>query len=237
MLRVLIFEDSVEEANILQEYAQYFFNTRKISFHLDFQNVFPENLDYISDYDIIFLDVELGNQNGINFGRRLTELYPEVIIIITSQYPQYLIEGYRINARRYFLKPYSQELFNIEMDDVLSSNYFKQHYGFYDECIAPFKIHYRDILYIEYYAHKSIIHFIDDKKISCYYPLKYWNDKLHDKGFSQPYKSFIVNLAYIEAFSEDKKNMTMSNSDVLPISKHYKRQFFLEYREYLHTVI
>ena len=237
MLKVLVFEDNIDEINILQNYAKSFFDARNISYHMDYKNTFPEDLNCLSNYDIVFLDIQLGNQNGIIFGEKLTEAYPGIVTIITSKYSQYLIEGYKINARRYFLKPYTQELFNIEMDDVLSSNFFKQHYGFYDEQIAPYKIHYRDILYVEYSFHKSIIHFIDDNIVSCYYPLKYWIAKLSDKGFSQPYRSFIVNLSYIENFSSGENNIIMSNGDRIPISKYYKKQFFLEYMEYLHTAI
>ena len=237
MLKVLVFEDNIDELNTLQKYAKNFFDARNISYHIDYKSTFPDDLSCLSNYDIVFLDIRLGNQNGIFFGQKLTEVYPGIVTIITSKYSQYLIEGYKINARRYFLKPYTQELFNIEMDDVLSSNFFKQHYGFYDEQIAPYKIHYRDILYVEYSFHKSIIHFINDDMISCYYPLRYWIAKLSNKGFSQPYRSLIVNLSYIENFSNNENNIIMSNGDNIPISKHYKKQFFLEYMEYLHSAI
>lgn len=237
MLKVLVFEDHADEVQILSEYAKHFFETRHISYDLDFRSAFPDDLDLISGYDIIFLDIELGEQNGISFGKKLTEQYPEMVTIITSQYSQYLIEGYKINARRYFLKPYSQDFFNAEMDDVLSSTYFKQHYGFYDDHIAPFKIHYRDILYVEYALHKSVIHLSGSKVISCRYPLKYWHDKLSGKGFSQPYKSFIVNLAHIDDLTENKKEIIMGSGDAIPLSKHYKKQFLFDYTEYLHTAI
>ena len=90
-------------------------------------------MDYLIKYDIIFLDIELEDKNGIEIGHEIRKKYPDLIIIIISRHPQYLIEGYRIDAKRYLLKPIDKKLFDIEMESILKSSSFKQHFGFYNK--------------------------------------------------------------------------------------------------------
>ena len=72
------------------------------------------------------------NTNGIDFARRFREKNRDSIIVITSNYQKYLIEGYTIEAQRYFLKPIEKEIFEEEMDKLLF-RYKDRLSGFYDE--------------------------------------------------------------------------------------------------------
>ena len=75
-----------------------------LSFEINILNNY-ESSDYYEEYDFIFLDIQLENINGIDFARRVREKNRDSIIVITSNYQKYLIEGYTIEAQRYFLKP------------------------------------------------------------------------------------------------------------------------------------
>lgn len=70
MLKVLVFEDNINEINTLQKYAKIYFDARNISYQMDYKSTFPEDLNCLSNYDIMFLDIQLGNQNGIIFGKK-----------------------------------------------------------------------------------------------------------------------------------------------------------------------
>lgn len=71
-----------------------------------------------------FLDIQLNHENGIDIGLKLKHIYHDCRIIIISNYMKYALEGYKIHADRYFLKPITQELFNIEMENIIK-NHFK----------------------------------------------------------------------------------------------------------------
>lgn len=92
------------------------------------------------------------------------------------------------------------------------------------------------IFYIlSFFNRKTIIQFINGKSIQTNYPLKYWIEIAKNVPFAQPHKSFLVNLNYISALQ--KNDIIMLNDDLIPLSRHFKRNFLEEYKENLHEVI
>ena len=185
MLNVLIIDDDLKDSKDLEKLCIHYFNKRNIDHKISIELKLNENLDTLSNVDILFLDVEIGNNNGIEFSKKLRKVYPELMIIITSKYSQYLIDGYSIDAKRYFLKPIDENIFNEEMENVLGAT-FQKYMGFYDSKIAPYKIHYDKILYVEFLNRATVLHFLNGVQIKTSYPLKYWIEKLTEYGFAQP---------------------------------------------------
>ncbi|WP_278568727.1 response regulator [Amedibacillus dolichus] len=111
MLNIALFEDHVKDQQLLLSYASDFFKAKQVSYTIDCYNSFPTSMEVLEKYDMIFLDIELGNSNGIAFGHEIKQHFPDIIIIIISNHPKYLTDGYKINAKRYLLKPLRKELF------------------------------------------------------------------------------------------------------------------------------
>lgn len=236
MVKILICEDNINDTKHLENLLISFLSKNHINYIIHTLKDFDIGTNYFFDYDLIFLDIELKGYNGIEIASKIREHNQDSIIIITSNYQKYLIYGYKIDAKRYLLKPIDQNIFNIEMQSVFSYS-FKQQYGFYDKKISPLKIHYKDILYVEFYDRHTVLHFLSGTKKSTTYPLKYWIEKLSDKGFSQPYKSFLVNLDYVSGFTSDGRDIILSNNETIPISKNFKKIFMEKYFANLHTIL
>lgn len=236
MIDILIIEDDEEQKNDLVNLIKKLFNQQCLEYDIKWASKLFKNFDILNNFDIIFLDVEIDNGNGIEFAKKFRESNPDLLIIITSQFPQYLINGYSIDAKRYFLKPIDQKIFEIEMTNVLTSS-FKKQLGFYDPKIASFKIFYNNILYVEFVDRVTMIHFTNGSVLRCQYNLKYWIEKLKNYSFSQPYRSYIVNLDYVSGFTFDGRDIIMSNNERIPISKHFKKDFEELYFRNLHTCL
>ena len=119
-------------------------------------------------------------------------------------------------------------IFNEEMENVLGAT-FQKYMGFYDSKIAPYKIHYDKILYVEFLNRATVLHFLNGVQIKTSYPLKYWIEKLTEYGFAQPYKCYVVNLKYISGISKDERDLFLSNNEKIPLSKFYKKTFIDNY--------
>ena len=65
----------------------------------------------------------------------------------------------------------------------------------------------------------------------------HWIEKLSNKGFGQPYKSFLVNLDYVSGFSSDGKDIIMNNGEKIPLSKNFKKSFTNQYFANLHNIL
>lgn len=233
-MKILIYDDSQKDIENLTMIIHNFFKKKNIQYSLDICEDTNFLLSNAFTYDIVFLDIEIKDENGIEIGMQLRNLASTSRIIIVSQFSKYLIEGYKIHADRYFIKPITQEVFDSEMENVIS-NYFKQHVGFLDTNISKTKIYLKDIIYIEYLDRKTILHFSDGKEIITTYPLKYWIDKLKGFSFAQPHKSFIVNFTYIKEF--DTIDIILTNKERIPLSRHYKKEFEAEYILNLHKAL
>ena len=234
MLKILIYDDNADDIKQLLHCINVYFDDIKIEYVTKICKDSQMLFEIIKDYDILFLDIQLNHENGIDIGLKLKHIYHDCRIIIISNYMKYALEGYKIHADRYFLKPITQELFNIEMENIIK-NHFNKHLGFYDPKISNRKIFYNEILYIEFYNRKTIICISSGEKYSTYYPLKYWYKKLHEHGFAYSHQSFIVNLAQISAFG--KNEVFLISNDVIPLSRNSKHTLEVEYAKYLQGVL
>ncbi|WP_300082051.1 LytTR family DNA-binding domain-containing protein [uncultured Thomasclavelia sp.] len=233
-MNILIYDDNKEDCKNLINCIDSYFKTKAIKYNVKVCLNTKEVYDNIKEYDILFLDIQLKDDNGIDIGLKLQQIYHECRIIITSNYAKYAIEGYKIHADRYFLKPIQQELFNIEMENIIN-NYFKKSLGIIDETISPKKIYFHNILYIERLNRKTIIHMIDKTKIFTNNALKYWYELTHDYGFIYTHRAFIVNLEHISAIN--KNEITLTTDDIIPLSRNYKNSFEIEYTKFIQEIL
>lgn len=221
-MKILIYDDNQTDVEKLKNNINIFFQNNDI----DIDICVCPNIEYlyqnIKYFDILFLDIEIDHQNGIDIGMKLKKINHNCRIVITTNFKKYSIDGYKINADRYFIKPIDQNEFNIEMETIVKE-YLSQFIGFYDKKISPEKIFFKDIIYIEFFDRKTIIHFTSGIKTYTTYNLKHWLELLKDSSFAQTHKSFIVNLNYIIDLKNNE--IVLINQETIPLSRHYKKDF------------
>ena len=80
-----------------------------------------ELLDSTKIYHMLFLDIEIQEENGIEIAMELRKRLPDMIIVVITSYLKYSLEGYKIQASRYLLKPIHETLLYSELDEILQS--------------------------------------------------------------------------------------------------------------------
>lgn len=233
-MNILILEDNQQDLVNLQNLIHNLFTKKNINYNLTTSNRFSKIYDKLDKFDLIFLDVELGKENGIEIGQTIKSNVYSPRIIITSHYQKYLIDGYKIHAERFFIKPISQEIFEMEMHNVLC-DYFSMHLSLYDPKISRSKILIHTILCVEYINRKSYIHLTNGQIIESTYSLKQWKEKLSDFPFAQPHKSFLVNFQNISSISN--KAVILNDGTSITLSRVYHNEFERLYVRYLHGVM
>lgn len=108
------------------------------------------------------------------------------------------------------------------MKNILNE-FFIQEQGFIDYKIVDKKIFIKNIIMIEFLDRHTILYCINNEKYQTPYPLKYWLDKLKLYGFSQCYKSFIINCQYVDYI--DKIDVVLFDGKKVPISRHFRNSF------------
>lgn len=228
-MKVIIYDDSNEEALKLKSALATCFN--KLNLESEFSILNDANVDLsFEDVDLIFLDIEIGDDNGISLGHKIRENYPDIPIIITTNYKKYALEGYKIKADRYFLKPINQNELELEIKYLLKDYLLNSKY-FYDEKLSFDKIYFKDILYVEVANRKTIIHIKNKRSLESNKSLKEWMDIFDGYGFVQIHRAFFVNLKNIQSFNREE--LLMINGDMITISKHYRHEFEEAYHKYV----
>ena len=120
MINILIYDDNQKDIDQLLQCIENFYQSKfTISIHICKNK--PDLLQNIKKSDLLFLDMEINEENGIDIGLELQELKHDCRIIITTSYSKYAIDGYKIHADRYFIKPINQLEFNLEMESVIKN--------------------------------------------------------------------------------------------------------------------
>lgn len=107
--------------------------------------------------DILFLDIEMPQMNGMEAAAQLRKQHKQVKIIFLSAFREYVFESFKVQAFRYLLKPLRDEEFKEVMDELVgkAGDRDRLEYTFGNENIS---ISYQDIIYIEGMRGKIFIH-------------------------------------------------------------------------------
>jgi len=178
----------------------------------------------------LFLDIQMPKMNGIDF---LKIVKNPPIVIITTAFPTYALEGFQLNVLDYLLKPVTFERFFKSV--TKAKDYFQllskpateegktaapSDYFFIKSGSKYEKIYFIDILYVEGMQNYVTI-FTTKGKYLTLLNLKDLEQNLDNKSFIRVHKSYIVSIGKIEAI---EGNEIFMQSSRIPISRNYREQ-------------
>lgn len=208
---------------------------------LELITTFNNAIDAISainkmEVDLIFLDIEMPHFTGIDFVKAINS---KTLIIFTTAYSNYAVEGFEFGAVDYLVKPIP---FNRFLKSVVRAQHLlspvetvqntipnivsveeSNNFMFVRAEYENIKINYVDILFVEGLKDYVKIYTTDGKYILTLMSLIKLENSLSSKGFSRIHRSYIVNLVHIKSI---QKNKVLITDRRLPISESYKTTFF-----------
>jgi DNA-binding LytR/AlgR family response regulator len=156
------------------------------------------------DVDLLFLDINMPKMNGFDFLRSATNL---PMVIMTTAYGQYALDGFEMAVVDYLVKPFSLERFLKASQKALELKSLKQKKSiteqtsgdyFYVKCGGRIeKVIYDELLYIEAMTNYVTLYTLNHKLI-VYLTVKGVLEKLPPEKFIQVHKSYIVNINSIK---------------------------------------
>ena len=152
--------------------------------------------------EIVFLDVEMPGLSGIHVGAKLKQRNPYAKIFILTSFPDYLDEAMKFHVFRYLSKPLDKKRLFRNMKDALYQ---------YSVDTCPVTIETKEksvvcyadeIIMVEAVEKSSIVH-TTHATYETIQPIRYWEKLLEVGCFYQPYRSFIINLRYVNSYTRD----------------------------------
>ena len=186
-------------------------------------------LKYINNYpvDLIFLDIQMPSISGIDFYKSLET---DAMVIFTTAYSEYAVEGFNLNAIDFLLKPFTQERFN---QAVAKAYDYHNHLNNDDKARQPFlfiradysliKININDIIYLEGLNDYVKFHLENQKPIIARMTLKMLVDRLPSAEFIRAHRSYIVPIKKISYIRNRIIHLNENDKDIeIPIRKSYE---------------
>lgn len=182
------------------------------------------------EIDAIFVDINMPDQNGMDFIAGLE--HPPMVVFITA-YAEYAVQSYKVRAVDYILKPYSFDDFQRASSNLIerwnATNISEECSRREDSDYLYLKVDYRlvkvmipDIIYIEGMNEYLKLHFVDADPILTHTTFRNISDTL-PAHFMQVHRSYLVNLNHIKEV--ERSSLVMSNGARFPIGDSYKEAF------------
>ncbi|GAB3891361.1 LytR/AlgR family response regulator transcription factor [Spirosoma agri] len=234
MIRAIAVDDEPPALRILSNFCGRvdFIELQKTFFRAN------EALDFLATnaVDLIFLDINMPALSGLDFHKLLPQ---PTLVIFTTAYSEYAVEGFTLNAADYLLKPFTFDRFEQAVNKARDAYQFRQQqtergkpaYLYVRADYRLYQIPLSDILFIEGLDDYLKIHRQQEKPVVCRMTMKAILQQLPETAasperFSRVHRSFIVPMNRIEAVRN--KTILLAGHEI-PIGASYEADFFRQF--------
>ncbi len=237
MIRTIIVDDEPLALDVLETYIEQVPELELVgrcANALEANKILSEE-----EIDLMFLDIQMPQLTGIDF---LKSLVRPPLVVFTTAYPNYAIEGFELDALDYLLKPISMERFLKavnraadmlklrQIEDSPQSPSEPASLETHDDFIFVkadkklVRVNYDDVLYIEGLKDYVIIR-MEKGRVITLQTMKSLEDKLPKQRFQRIHRSYIVNLDKIQALIGNMVEIVEKGQvKHLPVGKNYREE-------------
>ena len=222
ILKCAIIDDEPLAADLLASYA------KKLPM-LDLRGTYSSAITAMKDLrdnpvDLLFLDIQMPELSGLEFVKVLPK---QTKIVFTSAFSQYAVDGYKVNALGYLLKPISYEDFVGVTNKAVEQFKSEQQMNLFSQDKSIFvksdyklvKINLDDVLYIEGLKDYVKIYQEGKRPILSLINMKKIDETLPHPDFMRVHRSFIVHMCKIHMVDRGR---IVFGDEFIPISESYK---------------
>lgn len=229
-MKIAIVEDQAVEQQRLKGYIEQYCQDADIPVEIDLYNDGINIVDqYRSQYDVLYLDVEMAIMDGMTAARKIRERDSDVLIVFVTNHSQVAIQGYSVEAIDFILKPLSYFGFSEHFKKILKKlPETPQDYLYIKKGATTTKVPQQKIRYIENEGHRIFIHTEEDT-YELTGTMKNMEQSL--KGpFFRSNSCYIVNLAFVERV---EGSTAYVDGTPLQVSRPRKKEFMQALTNYI----
>ena len=219
-INIAICEDDEKQLLVNKHYVEQWATLRDKRVNiLIYKNAesFLFNWNYEQHFDIVFLDIQMGQMSGMELAQYIRSRDEDIEIIFITGEDKYVFNGYKVRALDYLMKPIKQEEVCQCLDVWMNKNQKKESsYFLLKKGKEILKVSYDDIYYFISFDHYVDMH-TTDEVITFKEKIGQVEQQLPQEQFCRCHRSYILNLKYIDTIS--KNEIVLDNEAKIPVSK------------------
>lgn len=221
MLHIAVCDDEKYYRELMNQLIIKYLNNYQIDYNIDTftsgKNLCEQGLGR-AKYNIIFLDINMNEVDGIKTAYKIRTIDKDVNIVFVTGFINYVLEGYKVNAIRYIMKDNLEisleECLNAILEKIKNQ---KKKVGF-SFIEGEKRVNTDKIFYIESQKHKLTFYILESdlEKYNIYDKLDNIEPQLKEYGFLRIHKSYLVNMKYIERINNYRAVLTSGQGLSIP---------------------
>lgn len=223
MIHIAICDDERDMSEKIREMVSEFFRRKNMEIAITQFSSGEELLNYDKTIDILFLDIQMKDINGIETARELRREKFRGFLIFITVLKEMVFQSFEVQAFDYLVKPIEKTNFEKTMERLLTSmrnvseaNLLVQ--KGYESIIVPFD----DIIFCEVIDRKIYLHMVSSEIIEFYDKIQNLETKL-DSRFFKCHRSFLINLKYLKSYKDGMAYM--EGGKKIPVSRLRSKEF------------
>ncbi len=182
-------------------------------------------------FDLVFLDIYMKDENGIDTAKALRDFDRDCLLVFTTTSADHALDGFRVRAFHYLVKPYSDEELASLFDEIVQRLPTQDRYIEVRTTGGSIRLRLGEILYAEHYQHQMHIYTTDGSNTVTRQTFREFTARLTDERFFLCNRGLIINLEHAEDF--DGVNFILKNGQRLPVSRNHSKAARLAFGDFL----
>ena len=227
-MKLAIIEDEQVHSELLSVYLEEWSEKRAVSLCV---KVFSSAESFLfdweeeRDFDVLFVDIQMKEMNGMEMAKRIREQDPNIVIIFTTGLSEYIGEGYEVEALHYLLKPISREKLGQCMDKAFKRS-GRERFLLVQTREEIWKLFTEQIMYVEARGHGCVIEYCAPTGETCQTEatesISELEQKLDGEDFVKCHRSYLCRISSIQRI--DKTDIILDNGSRVPVSRRLYAQ-------------
>ncbi len=222
-VKIAVCDDEIIFARKLEKIINKYCTVKQISFQID---IYQSGKEFIADnikmmeYQIVFLDINMEEIDGLEAARELRKLCRDTYVIFVTAFINYTLEGYKVDAIRYLLKSdgnFGQSVCE-SLDAVFEKMQYKPHIREFSFQQGARRVALEKIVYIESSLHK-LTFYVAEEGIVPYTMYETLNHiaAIFSGDFVRIHQSYLVNLRFVRRI--EGNNLLLQDNLALPVAR------------------
>ena len=183
-------------------------------------------------FAVLFLDIYMDGANGVEIARELRKSDPDCLLIFTTTSTDHAVEGFKVRALHYLVKPYSEKEISDLIDEILSRIPVSGKYIDIKVNGSNIQVPFCSIVYAEHFSHMIHVHTSKARELVTRQSFEAFNALLKmDPRFYQCNRGIVINLEHAVDF--EGTVFVMDNGNQIPVSQKLVRNARETFMEFL----